>query len=235
MIGSVGMNSQNCSVRIPLGRATALLAFKLLCQLKTNAELSGTAAADALGASAPVSPPASATRFFGSVGASSEISAEYLSPTQNARQIKIEALEMGRDFDLGARVELQARFGVVHTSGYRTDTPLEISPNSVVDATTTGVTTGIGARIRLLNLGPTHIFASGSAQLLWTNHHPFPPGGTGLNGFLRGGGGFSFNIAPDVAIIAFYEAGHLSNASGVSPQNPMWNGRGGGLALRFKL
>jgi len=28
---------------------------------------------------------------------------------------------------------------------------------------------------------------------------------------------------------------HVSNAAGLSPQNPMWNGRGGSIALRRRF
>jgi opacity protein-like surface antigen len=80
------------------------------------------------------------------------------------------------------------------------------------------------------------IFIEGSVEILYTpGGSEFPAGGTGINAFLRAGGGVQYQITGRLALEAHYEYAHVSNGGGKVPQNPMWNGRGGGVSIRRSL
>jgi hypothetical protein len=165
----------------------------------------------------------------------SALGAAYYTPTQDHREIDVTALDFTRSWRVVNAFELQRRLTLFHASGKRSDVPFGVDP----DSTATGVAFGFGGRLYPLYLpaSPAKVFVEASAQVLYTpTKEEFPPGGTGLNGFLRAGGGVLFQIRPRLAIEASYQwYSHVSNASGLSPQNPMWNGHGGTLTLRRSL
>jgi hypothetical protein len=128
--------------------------------------------------------------------------------------------------------EAQGRLGLFHSQGERLDAPYLPSQNS----TTSGVTFGGGGRIYALQTSHIRVFLEGSAEILYTpGSRQFPAGGTGLNAFLRVGGGLQCPLTQRLALEAHYEYAHVSNGAGSVEQNPMWNGRGGGLTLRRTL
>ena len=165
----------------------------------------------------------------------SALGGAYYTPTQEHREIDVIALDFMRSWRVVDAFELQRRLTLFHASGRRTDVPYGVDP----DSTATGVAFGVGGRFYPLHFlaSPAKVFVEASAQVLYTpTKEEFPPGGTGLNGFLRVGGGLLFQIRPRLAIEASYQwYSHVSNASGLSPQNPMWNGHGGTLTLRKSL
>ncbi len=160
------------------------------------------------------------------------VSASYYVTSQAYYDIEVQALDLGRAWRLGRVLELQGRLGAFHSRGERLDAPYLLSENS----TTTGVTFGGAARVYAYERRRVGLFMEGAAEILYTpGSHQFPAGGTGINAFLRAGGGLQWRITGRLALEAHYEYAHVSNGAGSVEQNPMWNGHGGGLTLRRSL
>ena len=180
------------------------------------------------------SPPSSAApgllaRMFPLTGTADWLSVSYYVSSQSYYDIKVEALDMGRAWRLGNILELQGRFGAFHSEGERLDAPWLTDENS----RTSGLTFGVGTRFYTPQTRYARLFIEGSAEILYTpGSEQFPAGGTGINAFLRVGGGLQCQITSRLALEAHYEYAHVSNGAGSVEQNPMWNGRGGGLTLR---
>ena len=159
--------------------------------------------------------------------------ASYYTPTQAHRDIDVMAINLSRGWKFWGSFELQSQFSVFHAHGSRTDAPFGVDPDSAA----TGVAVGPGLRLYILDFaGAARVrpFLEGSAQFLVTpgTADGFPSGGSGVNGFERAGAGIRIRLRAHLAIEATYQwYSHVSNAAGVSPQNPMWNGHGGSLAL----
>jgi hypothetical protein len=186
---------------------------------------------------APQSQPASApagliSRWFPLTQTANWLSVSYYTSAQEYNEINVEALDLARAWRLGNILELQGRLGAFHAQGIRLDTPYQYSSNS----TTSGATLGIGSRLYPLAVRRMRIFLEGSVEILYTpGSSDFPAGGTGINAFLRAGGGVQYQITERLALEAHYEYAHVSNGGGSVPQNPMWNGRGGGISIRRSL
>lgn len=163
--------------------------------------------------------------------------ATYYAPTQDQRDIEVMTLDLSRGWRLGSPFELQGRFTIFHAHGARTDVPYGVNP----DSEATGAAVGPALRFYFLDFLDTwrvRPFIEGSAQVLFTpgTGDGFPAGGSGVNGFERAGAGVLVHFSPHWAIEATYQwYSHASNAAGLHSQNPMWNGRGGSLALRREL
>ena len=166
--------------------------------------------------------------------AGQSLAATYYAPIQNQRDIDVMTLDLSRAWRLETAFELQERFTVFRAHGSRTDAPFGTDPDSAA----TGFAVGPALRLYFLDFldtGRARPFVEGSAQFLFTpgTAGGFPAGGSGVNGFLRAGAGVLLRLRPRLAIEATYQwYSHVSNAAGASPQNPMWNGRGGSIALR---
>jgi len=188
-------------------------------------------------ADVPQSQPASAppgliSRWFPLTQTANWFSVSYYTSSQDYNAINVEALDLARVWRLGNVLELQARLGAFHAQGERLDAPYLYDS----DSTTSGATFGIGSRLYPLAVRRMRIFIEGSVEILYTpGSSDFPPGGTGLNAFLRAGGGVQYQITKRLALEAHYEYAHVSNGGGDVPQNPMWNGRGGGVSIRRSL
>lgn len=183
------------------------------------------------------SPPSSTAtgllaRMFPLTGTADWVSASYYVTSQAYNDIKVEALDVGRAWRLGSMLELQGRLGAFHSEGERFDAPWLGSENS----RTSGVTFGGGTRLYAFQRRNVGLFVEGSVEILYTpGGEQFPAGGTGVNAFLRVGGGLQCQITPRLALEAHYEYAHISNGAGSVEQNPMWNAHGGGLTLRRSL
>jgi len=193
--------------------------------------------ADATPGDTPQSSPSSTAhgplaRTFPLTETADWLSAAYYSTSQSYYDISFEAVDLGRAWRLGSMLELQGRLGAFHSQGERLDAPYLPSQ----DSSATGVTFGGGARFYGLQLRQVRLFIEGSVEILYTpGGHQFPVGGTGLNAFLRAGGGLQCQITRRLALEAHFEYAHISNGAGNVEQNPMWNGHGGGLTLRRSL
>jgi hypothetical protein len=158
-----------------------------------------------------------------------EIRTGYFVSIVSDRHIDVAILEAARDWRYWGGLELQVRGGIFHSTGIRTDAPLGVAP----DSTATGVSAGGGIRYYPLDLHRVHLFLDASVQILVTPGQQFPAGGSGLNGFLRGGAGVSYDFSRRFTLEAIYQVAHVSNASGGGPQNPGWSGQGGCLSVRL--
>ncbi|HEV2112092.1 MAG TPA: hypothetical protein VGT99_12115 [Gammaproteobacteria bacterium] len=165
-------------------------------------------------------------------------SLDYFTPTQQDRDIRVESLDVAHAWRSVNGLELQARLGLFHADGSRQDVPLTGPPNS----TLFGVSGGGVLRLYPVEFWwqypRAHFFLQYAEQILYTGRtegSQFPAGGTGVNGFARWGWGFSYDFTPGLSVEALYLHGHVSNGSGVVPQNPMWNGHGAGVALRYRF
>ena len=165
-------------------------------------------------------------------GTADWISASYYATSQSFYDIEVETIDVGRAWRPWSMLELQGRVGVFHSEGERLDAPWLTSQNS----RTTGVTFGGGLRVYPMQTRYARLFIEGSVEILYTpGSEQFPAGGTGVNAFLRAGGGVQWQITGRLSLETHYEYAHVSNGAGSVDQNPMWNGRGGGLTLRRTL
>ncbi len=167
------------------------------------------------------------------------LDAEYYGTSQSERNnIRVQVVEGVRSWGSARGLELQMRGGLFHSEGARNASNIEKSNLASGDSRATGVIGGGAVRLYPLNLGAARLFAEGSVQILYTSfgsNSVFPAGGTGVNGFLRAGAGVAFDVSPRLTLEAAYHLAHVSNGSGLTPQNPMWNGSGGGLAIRRRF
>jgi opacity protein-like surface antigen len=170
--------------------------------------------------------------MFPLTGTADWVSVAYYGTSQPYYDIGVEAVDVGRAWRLGSMLEAQGRLGAFHSQGERLDAPYLSDQNS----TTSGITFGGGARLYAFQRQSWRLFVEGSVEILYTpGGEQFPPGGTGVNAFLRAGGGLQYQITQHLALEAHYEYAHVSNGAGSVEQNPMWNGHGGGLTLRRSL
>jgi hypothetical protein len=177
------------------------------------------------------------SRALGLQDAGTSVGVSYYTPTQEHRNIDVTTVDLSRGWMLWRMFEVQGRLGLFHAQGTRTDAPDGVSP----DSTATGVAPGAAARLyplELLGPRPVRPFVEGSAQFLYTpgTQNGFPAGGSGANGFLRAGAGLLVQLGPHLALEATYQwYSHVSDGTGLLPQNPMWNGHGGTLAVRRRF
>ena len=206
------------------------LSVLLVCVARpTVAWTAQTDAPQLQSASAPSGPIA---RWFPLTQTANWLSVSYYTSAQGYNAINVEALDLARAWRLGNVLELQGRLGAFHAEGTRLDAPYVHDSNS----TTTGATLGIGSRLYPFAVQRLRMFIEGSVEILYTpGGSDFPAGGTGINAFLRGGGGVQCQITTQLALEAHFEYAHVSNGGGSVPQNPMWNGRGGGISIRRTL
>jgi hypothetical protein len=214
-----------------IGHRRALLGALVLCI--TSLATVAHATPDDTSQSPPSSrAPGPLARTFPLTQTADWLSAAYYATSQSYYDISFEAVDLGRAWRLGSMLELQGRLGAFHSQGERLDAPYLPSRNS----TTTGVTFGGGARFYALQLRQVRLFLEGSVEILYTpGGQQFPVGGTGVNAFLRAGGGVQCQITRRLALEVHLEYAHVSNGAGSVEQNPMWNGHGGGLTLRRSL
>lgn len=177
--------------------------------------------------------------FFRLDQRSRTLDVEYYGTRESQRNnIRVQVLEGIRSWSSTRGLELQMRGGLFHSEGARNASDIEMSNLASGDSRASGVIGGGALRLYPLNLGAARLFAEGSVQILYTSfgsNSVFPAGGTGVNGFLRAGAGLAFDVSPRLTLEAAYHLAHVSNGSGLTPQNPMWNGSGGGLAIRRRF
>jgi hypothetical protein len=146
--------------------------------------------------------------------------------------MNLATLEAALAWRFSSGLEAQLRIGFAHTEGERLDAP----PNGASrDSTTTGTTGGLDLRFYVLDHRQIHVFVAASAQYYWSPRQQFPAGGSGINGLFRTGLGIGYDLSPDTTIEVIYRNfAHASNG-GKPPENPTWEGRGGGVALRRRF
>ncbi len=218
-----------------MGCCKALLSAFVICTTTLPAigyAAAGDAPPSPSASPSPSSSPGLLARMFPLTGTAYWLSVSYYVTSQSYYDIDVQTLDIGRSWRLGSVLELQARLGAFHSNGERLDAPWLTSEGS----TTSGVTFGGAARIYAFETQHVRMFIEGAVEMLYTpGGNQFPAGGTGINAFLRAGGGFQCPITDRVALEAHYEYAHVSNGAGSVDQNPMWNGRGGGLTIRRSL
>jgi len=212
--------------------AGGMLLSALLLSSTTLPTVAYAAAGDGSQPSSAPETPGLLARMFPLTGTANWISTSYYVTAQSYYDVGVETIDVGHSWRLGSLLELQGRLGLFHSQGERMDAPWLTDENS----RTTGFTFGGAARVYAYQMRYASLFFEGAAEILYTpGSEQFPAGGTGINAFLRAGGGVQFQITPRLELETHYEYAHVSNGAGSVEQNPMWNGRGGGLTLRRSL
>lgn len=192
----------------------------------------------ALGSATPAAAqdggPVERPGFFSVDETSWVIRSEYNAPRgefeRAFRDIGLATLEIQRAWTLHGPLELRAGGGVTYAKG-STSEPFSIEPARSVDVL--GFNGGVEARLDVIRPDRFRLFVDGSVNLLWTHGTQLPPGGTGVNGYLRAGPGAMVRLNDRVAIEAGYHLSHVSNGAGIVAHNPAYNGHGGYLSIRF--
>jgi hypothetical protein len=209
-----------------------MLSVLLVCVARPT--VAATTQTDGPQSQPAAAPPGLLARWFPLTQTANWLSVSYYTSAQDYNDINVEALDLARAWRLGNFLELQGRLGAFHAQGTRLDAPFPYLYAS--NSTTSGATFGLGSRLYPLEVRRMRIFIEGSVEILYTpGSNDFPAGGTGLNAFLRTGGGVQCQITRQLALEAHFEYAHISNGGGQVPQNPMWNGRGGGISIRRSL
>ncbi len=146
------------------------------------------------------------------------------------RDVAITVVEAQRAWSVYGPFEIRAGGGLAYASGTTSEPFSGVPPQEV---STTALTAGAELRLNLLERENLRLFVDGSANVLWSPGDPFPPGGTGVNGFLRYGVGANYRVQSGLSIEGGYHRAHISNGAGVVEHNPAWNGHGGFIAVRF--
>ena len=149
--------------------------------------------------------------------------------------ITVMTLEAVRAWRFSNSLELQFRGGLLQSVGERSRSDVILNNLASGGSSATGLIAGAGARVYPLAFGAVHPFLEGVAQVLYTPKTAFPAGGTGFNSFERIGIGVSFAPSSQFDIEGVMHLAHVSNASGTTPQNPMWDGIGGGVTVRYRF
>lgn len=152
--------------------------------------------------------------------------AESLGPregfAEDFRDIDIDTLELLRVWRLPWGLEFQLGGGPLVTRGESSE---PLSPAPPADSGTWGLHLGPGLRLRSPSWRGFSAYAETSLHLLWTAD-PFPAHGSRYNGLIRRGLGISYALGQHHALEAGYRFAHVSNGSGVNPDNPSWDGTG---------
>ena len=161
---------------------------------------------------------------------------DYLGPQEHSllagtREIDIGAVNVSRDWRLPAGFTGSLTGGVMTAWGERRD-PGQLA----ISSGATGLLFGGGLRFAPVRIGRVTPFVEGSVQALYSFGHPFPAGGTSVNGFVRWGGGASVHVSDRVAVEAGWHGAHVSNGGEGTERNPAWDGHGAfiGISLRPK-
>ncbi len=141
---------------------------------------------------------------------------------EDFRDIDISTLELLRIWRLPWGLDFQFGGGPLVARG---ETSEPLSPEPPADSDTWGLQLGPGLRLRSPQWQGLSVHAETSLHLLWTTN-PFPPHGTRFNGLIRRGFGLSYAFGHDHALEAGYRSAHVSNGSGINPDNPSWDGEG---------
>ena len=221
------------SFRFPLSGVSSFPAA--YCSVLLLAALAALAAlAGVTPAAAQEDGPAERPGFFSVDETSWVVRSEYNAPrddfNRDFRDIGLATLEVQRAWTLHGPLELRTGGGITYARG-STSEPFSVEPARAVSVL--GFNGGVEARVDVIRHDQFRLFVDGSVNLLWTHGTQFPPGGTGVNGYLRAGPGGMFRLNDRIAIEAGYHFSHVSNGAGVVAHNPAYNGHGGYLSIRF--
>lgn len=190
--------------------------------------------AGATPAAAQEGEPAERPGFFSVDETSWVVRSEYSAPRGDFerafRDIGLTTLEVQRAWTLHGPLELRAGGGITYAKG-STSEPFADEPPRPVNIL--GFNGGVEARVDVIRHDRFRLFVDGSVNLLWTHGAQFPPGGTGVNGYLRAGPGAMLKLSDRIALETGYHLSHVSNGAGIVTHNPAYNGHGGYLSIRF--
>jgi hypothetical protein len=146
------------------------------------------------------------------------------------RDITLVSAEALRSWEFHYGLEAMAGGGVFIANGTRTaeGTADRIRSDAY------GVSFGGGLRWYPFVLYGVRPFGEGLVHIAYTPGHPFPNGGSAVNGYLRAGGGLRYDLSDRDAIEAGFHLAHVSNGGGLVPGNPAYNGQGWFLNVRWR-
>lgn len=146
------------------------------------------------------------------------------------RDITLVSLQAQRSWEFAYGLEAQAGGGAFIAQGTR----INEDGFTKVASDAYGVAFGGGLRWYAFRLYGMRPFGEGIVNIAYTPSHPFPTGGSGVNGYLRAGGGLRLDLSETYAVEGGYHLSHVSNGGGLVPGNPAYNGAGWFLNLRWR-
>jgi hypothetical protein len=146
------------------------------------------------------------------------------------RDITLASIEAWRTWEFHYGLEAQAGGGFFLANGTRTAE----GTAETIRSDAYGVAFGGGLRWYGFGLYGLRPFGEGLVNIAYTPSHPFPAGGSAVNGYLRAGGGLRFDLSQRYAVEAGFHLAHVSNGGGLVPGNPAYNGQGWFLNLRWR-
>lgn len=146
------------------------------------------------------------------------------------RDITVMSFSGARSWEFQYGLEAQLDAGLFIAQGTRN----EIDYSQPIKSDAYGVNFGGGLRWYVFDLYGLRPFADGYVNIIYTPSHPFPAGGSAVNGYLRAGGGLRLDLSDRYAVEAGYHLSHVSNGGGMVPGNPAYNGNGMFLNLRWR-
>lgn len=165
------------------------------------------------------------------------ISIEYLSPTEDDRNIK----SINIDFNTlilkidKLNLSLYAGISGTYATGDITQLEGDINQGTLREVnyknSAFGVGPGILLSFRLIEVSKLSFNLIGSGHFILYNKR-FPAGGDYYNFMWRGGPMVEYELGNNSSIGVSYQDSHMSNGQCLCPRNPSYEGRG--FALRYK-
>lgn len=146
------------------------------------------------------------------------------------RDITVLSLSVLRSWEFRYGLELQAGGGLFIARGTRN----EPGWSNPIASDAYGVSLGGTVRWYAWEFWHLRPFGEATVHVTYTPSHPFPAGGSAVNGYLRAGGGLRADLTSRTGLEAGYHLSHLSNGGGLVPGNPAYNGHGFFLNLRWR-
>jgi len=164
------------------------------------------------------------------------VSIEYLTPTENDRDIRTTNIDVYYYLNDVEHINLSISWGlaVTYASGNITQLEGSIAGGNLREVryenSAVGIGPGLLASFQLWSNEKFSFHLNGSGNFIVYNRR-FPAGGDYYNFMWRGGPSFKYNIDNSKAVDIGYHWAHVSNGQGVGPKNPSYEAKG--VILRF--
>jgi hypothetical protein len=164
------------------------------------------------------------------------ISIEYLSPTEDDRDIETFNVDFNYLLSTFDKLHLSIYFGITGTYATGSITQLEGDINAGTlkevsyDNSAFGIGPGILLGFYIIKLNRISLHINGSGNFILYSER-FPAGGDYYNFMWRGGPMIAYEVGRAKSIGVGYQLSHVSNGQGVLSENPSYDAHG--IALRL--